>query len=382
MQSTRRAQARERSLDGLRGLALILVLLSHGWALWPTDEVKEGTPWGQALRSGNLGVTIFLVVGGYLLIDGLMRMPVEHAAGEFCRALVRRVIRIAVPVLVLLTAILAASVLDETDKTPPEATRRSVVAVATFTWNWYLQNNPLVARSDLGHLWYVSVFVQATLLLTGLFFVFRRHLWAFVVVASLMLVLVIWWRAHLAGQESDTIAMLLRTSARIDGMLWGALLAAARPWWGKLAIPPPVMALAGLLSLLVLTLTVGNSTLYYGWRGQAMALGTAAAVVGLAGLDRQWRGTRMLSVAPLAWLGQNSLTIYVWHFPLFFLVARHSTEWAWPLRTAVGLVLTCATCYILIRAVERPVAAWLRSWRWTRPRSTTSQPILESVDAR
>ena len=38
--------------------------------------------------------------------------------------------------------------------------------IVTYSWNWYLQSNAIVARSDLGHLWYLSVYLQALSLIT------------------------------------------------------------------------------------------------------------------------------------------------------------------------------------------------------------------------
>ncbi|MBC9957451.1 acyltransferase [Yimella sp. cx-51] len=363
--------SRNLALDGLRGLALVLVVLSHGWALWPGGGSGSNAPWWQVLRSGNLAVTVFLVAGGYLLIAGLMRLPSNGSSADYVRAVLRRVIRIAVPVLVLVVAILAVSVLDPTDDTPPSTTRKSAWAISTFTWNWYVQNSALAARADLGHLWYVSVFVQGVLLLTALFFMQRHRLWLFAATIGALLCLVIWWRAHLMTTEPNMVLTLLRTSTRIDGMLWGALLASTAPWWRRLQVPWHAVAITGLVVLLALTLTVGGSSSYFGWQGQAMAIGTVLATAGLAATDSAL-ASRVLSIQSLAWLGQNSLTIYVWHYPVFFFVARHTGDWAWPARTAVGLALAGGLSYLLIRLVERPIGGWLRRSRWTRPGSSTA----------
>ena len=69
----------------------------------------------------------------------------------------RRSIQWAVPVVVVLVA-----VFDDTDTHSRQTNsgRRSCTCW-TYTWNWYVQTNACSHGSDLGHLWYLSVDMQA-----------------------------------------------------------------------------------------------------------------------------------------------------------------------------------------------------------------------------
>jgi peptidoglycan/LPS O-acetylase OafA/YrhL len=51
------------SLDGLRGVAIIMVILAHGAYALPESALL------QPLQNGHLGVNIFFVLSGYLIYN-------------------------------------------------------------------------------------------------------------------------------------------------------------------------------------------------------------------------------------------------------------------------------------------------------------------------
>ena len=53
-------------VDGIRGIAIVLVVLSHGWQLWPVEWIDSHDWVRPFFRSGNTAVTVFLVASGYL----------------------------------------------------------------------------------------------------------------------------------------------------------------------------------------------------------------------------------------------------------------------------------------------------------------------------
>lgn len=59
---------RINSLDGLRGIAILLVLLYHAWVVISGKKVMEGDVFILALLyAGNTGVTLFFVLSGFLV---------------------------------------------------------------------------------------------------------------------------------------------------------------------------------------------------------------------------------------------------------------------------------------------------------------------------
>jgi peptidoglycan/LPS O-acetylase OafA/YrhL len=72
----------------------------------------------------------------------------------------------------------------------------------------------------------------------------------------------------------------------------------------------------------------------------------------------------VLARRPLVFLGRRSLALYIWHYPVFWFVARHSEGWAWGWRTLVALAIALAAALISELTIERRVQRLLASDGW------------------
>jgi peptidoglycan/LPS O-acetylase OafA/YrhL len=377
------APARTAALDWVRGIAMALVLLSHGWALWSTAGLERIPPLLHLLQSGNLAVTVFLVVGGFLLVRSLIGPAglAEDDAGRVGtiaadrpgRAVLSRYVRVSAQVYVLLAAVLVLAMVDDKEVLTLQQTWASVVAVATYTWNIYLQTNSPVARPDLGHLWYTAVYLQVTVLLVVLVRSLRhRRVVLLAVIGGLLLACTL-WRAHVIDTEGAYRA-LLRTTTRMDGMLWGAVVALAWPWLRSTRAHASTLAGWSLAGFGALLLAMGNSTSYLGWGGVGANLAIAGFLVATPWLAGHPGWSRATSWRPMVVLGRYSLAVYVWHYPIFFAVARHGGGWPAPVKVVVAAVLLTAAVVLTTRYVERPlVAALARRWRDDPPASVSDR---------
>ncbi len=351
-------------IDGLRGVAIVLVVLSHGWVLWPIEWIDE-TAWVRPLfRSGNYAVTIFLVAAGYLTYVSLASRGLENMRPGV--SLVRRVLRVGPSLWLMLAAILIVSTLDGSDKTSSSDNADSVVHVLTYTWNWYVQGNLLTSRPDFGHLWYLSVDMQAFIILTAIVYMLRRRPVGLLFALGGLLLLLTWWRFHVYDTEF-VFQVLVRTTARMDPFVVGVMLGAALPLLRRASLPQWTIrwsASASLVALVPLAYYCSRDERFLAWGVTLLELDLVVLFGATALLVTAPRSISLMSARPLAFLGRHSLLIYIWHFPVFSFVARHTEDWAWFPRTVVALLLTVVISLAAHRFVERKAVQYLRHPRW------------------
>ena len=259
---------RERlaAVEGLRGIAIVLVVVSHVWVLWPTQGA-QATAIGGLFRSGNLSVSVFLVLAGFFLVRSLLR-DAEVGRIDIKESILRRWARVSAHVYTLVLAMLVVTALDAPSTYAPSDTARSALRIVTYTWNWFAMREPLLSRPDGGHLWFTSVYLQVTVALVLLVAALVRRRLVLIVTLIGLVVAVTVWRAWSAANEGEWVAFL-RTTTRMDGMLWGALLATVLPWLPRLSRQAASALLAvSAAGILLLFLTASDST-YFGAAGVA-----------------------------------------------------------------------------------------------------------------
>jgi peptidoglycan/LPS O-acetylase OafA/YrhL len=360
------------ALDGLRGLTIVMVVLNHaGGYLWPRESI-DGVPLLRGLF-GSGTVSVFFVVGGFIVTRNLLRER-ERGVLDPARFYARRVVRLGVQLVPLAAAVVLVHHVDSQDPYSDDATYGSVVSALTFTTNNYARHDLLSLRSDLGHLWYLSVQQQAYLVLPLLLLLLasRRALLAGLL-AGLMAAVVV-WRYHVLGTSGWVVASSL-TTTRSDGLVLGVLLAVAFPWLRRAGRHAPLLVCVSGGAMVGMVLLLGElSPLAFlrSW-GVWFELLAGVLVVGVCLLERPTGVSRLLASRPLARLGKASLATYVWHLPVIVLLWRHTPGWHWAPRTAVAVLLLGAVVVVAERYVEEPTRRFLA----TSPllRSPVREPV-------
>jgi peptidoglycan/LPS O-acetylase OafA/YrhL len=357
--------ARVDVLDGIRGIAILLVLLSHTWIIAPTTRADLHNGFVRVLMSsGDFAVTIFFVVGGFLATAGMLREVQRTGTLRPGVGWIRRWIRISAHVYPLVLVVLALTAIDQNMQAYRLSdTRESAWRIVTYTWNGYVRTHALEARPDLGHLWYVCTDIWGIAFVLAVVFLLRRHrIWLLGALAATT-VLVMVYRHHVLLNEGMWSA-LIRVQTRVDGILWGAMAAVALTWLGHFADVAPKVARACTLALVPLAWAVFDDRAYLGTAGWILNATMAVFVVAVALSPGDPALRRLIASPPLQTAGRYSLVLYLWHYPIFYYLSRNTPDWSWQQRTAVGYAVTVVVAVLSQRVVERPLQRWLASDRW------------------
>ena len=128
---------------------------------------------------------------------------------------------------------------------------------------------------------------------------------------------------------------------------------------GALAAPSIARAAPKSLTMMHESSFIPPFDAYFKGQGIVLAIATTAFVLAAAMDESQHSpAARLFSAAPLRSLGTVSLTLYVWHLPVFWFVSRHTATWSNLSRTAVTLVALTVLVITLHRFVDEPLRRW------------------------
>ena len=340
-------------IDGLRALAVVLVVAFHAWpALVP---------------GGFVGVDVFFVISGFL-ISGILISALHEQRFSFPDFYVRRERRIFPALVVVLVASYAIGwfVLFADDyQRLARHIRAGVLFVSNFAlWSEAGYFDGAADTKPLQHLWSLGVeeqFYLAWPLLLWLAWRWRiRPLWltAVLLVGSLGL--------NLVSIRTDLVSTFFSPLTRFWQLLAGAMLAclpyepAVEQAWRRV-IPSDDrgrgrLANAGSavgLTLIVLAVVFINQNTHYpgGWA----LLPTVGAVLIIASGPHAWLNRKWLSQPAAVWLGLISYPLYLWHWPLLSF-ARISTGETPSLAVRGGIVLlSVGLAWLTYVVLEKPV---------------------------
>ncbi|AYF79093.1 acyltransferase [Nocardia yunnanensis] len=348
-----RAGAYRLDLDGLRGVAIALVVAFHIWA-------------GRV--SG--GVDVFLVLSGFFFTGMLVRRADGGAVGVLNT--VRRTLRRLLPAMVVVLAAVVVATVTLLPHTRWSDIAGQTVASLFYYQNWYLAlswSDYLAADpsvSPLQHLWSMSVqgqmYLALLLAVAGAAFALRRAgrpgrlrlvlavLFAVVGVAS-------FWHAA-DGVATQQGWNYYDTFARAWEPLAGALLALAAPYIRLPRAAREAFAWTGIAAIACCGWMVNGVLVFPGPAALIPVSATVALILAGAGRDTadQPLVNRVLATGPIVQLGGFAYALYLWHWPIliFYLGEQHQRR-AGAIGGAVIIVVSLLLAYLTHHLVEEPL---------------------------
>lgn len=336
-------------IDGLRAIAVLLVLFNHlGWS-W--------------FAGGYIGVDIFFVISGYLISSILVK---DLAAQRFSIAKFykKRVLRLAPAYFSVLAVV---SVLAWQVMLPDELMKyaQSALHGTFFMANFYMSKevgdyfSQSVDSIPLLHLWSLAVeeqfYIFWPLILLLLFKVNRqKYLLALITVGILASL----YYAHQQLQLNAEKAYYSMPVRAFELLLGALLVFLPRIQWSRLL--GQVLVYAALVVLGLCSFYFDKTTSFPG----AMALIPCLATAVIIYCGQQHAIANPLLTHPVSlWLGKISYPLYLWHWPLivfsgYYLLPQHLASQL----ALVAVVISLA--WLTYRYIEQPckrfadVAAW------------------------
>lgn len=331
------------ALDGLRAVAILLVLLFHAQA--------------PILPGANVGVDVFFVLSGYLITRILLA---EHRAGgklDLRRFYRQRLWRLTPPLLLLLALYALAGPWLWPDY---YFHIRDLVTVLIYQADLALVFG--MGPEKMTHAWSLGVeerfYLLWPLVLLGLL-ALRNQRVALAAVLTAMLLVSLWRVTALQLWGVSDGEAYYRFDMRLSGLLLGSWLGL---WIGcggsvseRLLLRRwLVLAWLALLAV-VLYPTDDKGRLTFG-----LPLVEGASLLTLSCLHQRPQGLlgRALAWSPLVYVGQLSYGLYLFHYPV---MAYLKLQQPWWVTLLVGTVVALLLAIISHHLIEKPIRRWRKS---------------------
>lgn len=354
----RSAGGHRADIDGLRTLAIVLVVVYHVW-----------------LGRVSGGVDVFLMISAFLLTGSLARRAVAGAPLALPQFWNRRFRRLLPAAAVVLLAVLGAAAAFF----PPTQWSRiwdETLASLFYVQNWQLAFSEVdyyvrdsASTSPLQHFWSLSIQGQVFLLwpliigLVALVLRRRRELVrpALITVFLIIFVWSLWF--SVVETRSDQAFAYFDTRTRLWEFAAGSLLALFLPSIRLSSIMRAVLGWGGLAGIVLCGIVLDVAGGFPGYLALWPVLSTAAVILSGAEATR-YGPTALLGSKPVTYFSADAYALYLVHWPILvtWMVVFDVDQ----VGLGAGLliiVLSFIVARVLSRCVEAPLREPSRSGR-------------------
>jgi peptidoglycan/LPS O-acetylase OafA/YrhL len=365
------------ALDGIRALAVALVLADHG-----------GIP---GVPGGFIGVDVFFVLSGFLITSLLLDELGRTGGVDLPGFWVRRARRLLPALIVMVMAVVVLRELFPSDAVA--AVRDDAVGAFLWVANWVFvfRHTDYFTQGDtpspLQHTWSLAVeeqyYLVWPLVLVGVavaLALLTRHRDSRPKLRTVRMVV---FGIAVAGAAGSAVAACLMvseaslnrvyfgTDTRVQALLVGAAAAAllVRDWpslarygtqirsrWGRWIAQ--ILPVIGVVMLgVVAHFATGTAPEFA--RGLLIVVAVAAVfIVAPVALEQRGLVARVLAFPPLVWLGMISYAVYLWHWPIFLALNGERTGLTGLPLFAIRTLATVTAAAMSWWLIEQPVKRW------------------------
>ncbi len=338
------------ALDGIRGMAVIGVLLFHGGFTWA--------------KGGFLGVSTFFTLSGFLITNLLVREFEGSHSIDLLRFWARRLRRL-MPAALATLALIGLIWWRIGSAEQLASLRGDMLSALGYVANWRLWTSDVSYGSlfsdpsPFQHFWSLAIEEQFYVIFPIMALVLmrfggRRLLAASCIAVAAVSITLMWL------QQSDFDRVYYGTDTRVAELLFGVLLAL---WWSgrrrnitTRTSREPVFDFLGFVAVLVVLvawfttneaspgLAKGGLPIY------ALVSTLAIYVATRAGLF-----SRVFANPALRWAGLLSYGLYLYHWPIFLVLSQERTGLSLAPLFLVRMIVTVAIAFGSYFLLEMPV---------------------------
>lgn len=335
-------------LDGIRALAVTPVVLLHLGTSFSDD-------FRQFVAGGFLGVDLFFVLSAFLITLLLTREQEVTGTISFRKFYARRGLRLLPALLVLLFMHAIYARFSGLDWDLEVSSLLSIL----FYYSNYKITASFEFADGLVHLWSLAVeeqfyFVWPLFLLLCRPLLKRPGKLLFVLFWAIACVML--WRSWLYWNrpgEFYYMTLYMRTDTRIDSLLVGAVFAL---WPFSKEFQQKWLPWVGLVSLVFIVWCMkyvpSKEPMLY-WGGfTVIAIAAGFVILAVARTRAFW--TAPFHSAVVRGIGKRAYGIYIWHLPIFYLMAKYTEGMLWYMQAFIGVAIVAAVVMLSWRFVEQP----------------------------
>jgi len=337
-------------LDGLRALAVLIVFVAHmGY---------------EHIVPGGFGVTVFFFISGFLITRLLLAESDKQGGIGLKNFYTRRIVRLYPALLFMVIGTTALYGLSGIGLP-------SVIHLLAAVF--YFGNIFHVAIAAAGdtylmpwtHLWSLAVEEHFYMIFPLLMVMCRRN-WRKAAYALIgVIIFAVAWRSFILMGTSLPVTEYnyMMTDARIDSLAWGCLLSVLLHLSGDhkrfkalLGLVPSALAGLGIL----LSFLIRDETFRYTVRFTLQGAALFVLVLNFYYWQTVRFAVRWLEFRPLAWIGQTSYALYLWHVPIYHFLHHYFDRS--PVTIAVTVISSFAISAFSFYIVEKPFVALRRKF--------------------
>ncbi|MGX6961162.1 acyltransferase family protein [Vagococcus xieshaowenii] len=350
-----------KSLDGLRALAILLVIGYHFRM--------------PLFKGGFIGVDMFFVLSGYLITGQLLYKLSHKEILSLKEFWIKRVKRLY-PAVVALMLLVTLFVFVKSPTNIQSVLTDDLAGIFGVSNWWYIVKKVPYADTfanpaPLKHLWSLAVEAQFYLLLPLLFIgdnnsPTKKKSRAFILLLAVILSVISMMCWYSPG---DINRAYYGTDSRIFTLLMGSLLAFIYPYNRLKVTMPKKMTRSfdgvGTLMLVIIGIFVlmGNEYQPFLYQGGFLLITLASTLILAVVIHPATTLNRLFSHSLLRWIGMRSYSLYLWHYPIIVLTTpmKIAGVYHWTLMF-FQTILMFVLAEMSYKYIETPIRKYSGNW--------------------